>query len=35
MLQDMSKYFNNDNNVYANQQLIGYRELFRGVIVKE
>ena len=29
------KYFNDDDNYYANQQIIGYKDVFRGVIVKE
>ena len=35
MLKDINKYFNNDDYYYTNQQLIGHRGLFRGVIVKE
>ena len=35
MLNDANKYFNKDNNHYANQQLIGCKDLFRGVIVIE
>ena len=35
LMQDTNKCFNNDNNAYDNQQLIGCRDLFRGVIVKE
>ena len=32
-LQDINKCFNNDNNA-KKQQLIGCRELFKGMIVK-
>ena len=35
MLCDINKYFHNDNNIYATQQLIGHKDLFREVIVKE
>ena len=35
MLKDIDKYFNNNDDYYINQQLIGCRDLFRGVIVKE
>ena len=35
MLKFMNKYFNNDNNACTNKQVIGYEELFRGVILKE
>ena len=35
MLNDVNKYFNNNDDYHTNQQLIGHRELFRGVIVKE
>ena len=35
MLGDINKYFHNDNNPYANQQLIGFKDLFKGVIAKE
>ena len=35
MLNDVNKYFNNNDDYYTNQQLIGHRELFRGVVVKE
>ena len=35
ILQEMNKYFNNDTIFDANQQLIGHRDLFRGVVVKE
>ena len=31
----MSKYFNSDGDYYANQQLIGYKNLLRGVTVKD
>ena len=35
MLNDINKYFNNNEDYYTNQQMIGYRDLFRGVVVKE
>ena len=35
MLSDFSKYVNKDNNTYKNQQVIGHKDLFRGVIVIE
>ena len=35
MLWVINKHFNNDNNFYANQQLIVHKDLFQGVIVKE
>ena len=35
MLNDINKYFNNDNDYYTNQQLIGHIDMFRGVVVKE
>ena len=35
MLDDLKNHFNHDYNSYTNQQLIGYKYLFRGVIVKE
>ena len=31
MLQDINKYFYNDNNDFKNQHLIGYREFQRYV----
>ena len=31
----MNKFFNNRNDYFINQQLIGHIDLFRGVIVKE
>ena len=34
-LREINKNFNNDNHTYANKQLIGHINLFRGVIVKE
>ena len=34
MIKDINKHFNNNANYCANQQLIGHRDLFRGVIVK-
>ena len=34
MLNDMKSHFNNDDDYHANQQLIGHKDLFRGVIVK-
>ena len=35
MLRDIIKYFNYDDNYYANQQIIGYKDMFMGVIIKE
>ena len=35
MLKDINKIFNNDDDYYRNQQLIGHMHLFRGIIVKE
>ena len=35
MLFDINKNFNNDDNPWTNQQIIGHKDLFRGVIVKE
>ena len=35
MLKDVNKYFNNDDNYHTNQQLIGYKDLFRGFIAKD
>ena len=35
ILRDIIKYFNDDENCYANQQTIGCKDIFRGVIVKE
>ena len=35
MLKDINKCFNDDNDYYANQQLIGCNDTFRGVVVKE
>ena len=34
-LKEINEYFNNDDDYYTNQQLIGYIDLFGGVIVKE
>ena len=35
MVNDMNKFFNNSNDYCTNHQLIGHRDLFRGVTVKE
>ena len=35
MVKDVDKYFDNNNDHCTNHQLIGYRDLFREVIVKE
>ena len=35
MLYEINKHFNNNNNVHTNKYLIGHKDLFRGVIVKE
>ena len=35
ILNDVKKYFNKTNNYCSNQQLIGCKDLFRGVMVKE
>ena len=35
MLCDINKYFNNDDNACTNKQLIGCKDLFRVVILKE
>ena len=34
MLVEVNKYFDNDNNPYDNQQLIGCKDLFKEVMVK-
>ena len=34
MLIDIKNYFINDDGYYDNQQLISWKDLFRGVIVK-
>ena len=34
MVNDANKYFDNNNDYCTNQQLIGYRDLFREFIVK-
>ena len=34
MSYDINNYFNNDINACSNQQLIGYKDLCRGAIVK-
>ena len=34
-LKEINKYFDNNDDYCTNQQLIGHRNLFRGVIVKE
>ena len=35
MLCDMNNHFNSDKNFHANQQLIGHKDLFAGVTLKE
>ena len=35
MLNDIHNHFNNDDDYYTNRHLIGYKYLFRGVIVKD
>ena len=35
MANDENKFFNNNNDYFKNQQFIGYRDLFKGFIVKE
>ena len=35
ILKDANKHFNNEDNYYANQHLIGYEGMFRGVIEKD
>ena len=35
MEKDMNKYFNNESNLHASQQIQGMREVFRGVVVNE
>ena len=35
MLKDTNKYLNNEDDCYSNQRLIGYEDVFRGVIVKD
>ena len=35
MVNDVNKYFDNNNYYYTNKQLIGHINLFRVVIVKE
>ena len=35
MLKDINECFNNCNDHHTNQQLIGHRDMFRGVVVKE
>ena len=34
MMNDIVKYFNKEENLWTNQQFIGVREFFRGVVVK-
>ena len=33
IVRDISKYFDGDENYWTNQQVIGLREIFRGVVV--
>ena len=35
MPNDIGKYFNNEENFWTNQQVLGKREVFRGIIVKD
>ena len=35
MLNNISKYFNNEDDFYTNQQLVGHKDFFRGAAVKE
>ena len=35
MLKDTNKNFNNEDGHCTNQQLIGHKHMFRGVIVKD
>ena len=34
MMKDILKYLNKENNFWTNQQVLGMREVFRGVVVK-
>ena len=33
--KDVEKYFNNEGNLHTNQQVLGMRDFFRGLAVKE
>ena len=35
MLKDTNKYFDKEDDYYTNQRLIGCKNVFRGVIVKD
>ena len=35
MMKEMIKNFNDDEDCYTNQKIIGHKDMFRGVIVKE
>ena len=35
MAKDLEKCFNNTRNMHTNQQLLGMREVFRGVVANE
>ena len=35
MIKDIKKYFKNEINFYANQEMLSYKEIFRGVVIKE
>ena len=35
MLKDINKYFNNDDDCHTSQKLIGRRDVFRGIVLKE
>ena len=35
MLKDLINHFNDDEDYHANRQTIKYKDMFRGVIVKE
>ena len=34
MIKNVRKYFNREINFWTNQQVLGMREVFRGVVVK-
>ena len=35
MMKDIVKHFNDDEDYCINEQTIGFKDIFRGVIVKE
>ena len=35
MMKEIIKYFNDDEDCSTNQQTIGCKDMFRGIIVKE